>query len=262
MRLESPQNEPPCGITGNAMSSTLIAYARKVGLAKALQLYAARKLKLSGEVSIRMPGLATPVWARYGTSDLGVFRQVLIDEQYLYQPARQPRLIIDGGANVGYASVYFANRFPDATIIAVEPDTDNFQQLQRNTAPYPKVRCVRAGLWSRDCFLRISNPGGGSCAFSVEETTDTQDTLPAVTLASLLHSSGCDRIDILKLDIEGAEKQLFSAPDSAGWIERTDVIMIELHDRLVPGCEAALREGVRGAPFKWSQQGEKVILAR
>lgn len=244
------------------MSSTLAAYARKMGLPRALRLYVGRKLRRSGEVSVQLPGLATPVWARYGTSDLGVFHQVLLDEQYRCQPRRQPRLIIDGGANVGYASVYFANRFPGAAIIAIEPDAGNFRQLQKNTAPYPKVRCVRAGLWSRDCFLKIANPQGGACAFSVEETTDSQDALPAVTLASLLQASGFDRIDVLKLDIEGAEKQLFSARDSARWVERTDLIMIELHDRLVPGCEAALREGVRGAPFTWSQQGEKAVLAR
>ncbi len=250
--------------TGNEsrMSSSLVAYAKKMGLPKAIRLYAAQKLNGSGEVSVQLPDLATPVWARYGTSDLGMFRQVLIDEEYRLQPGREPRLIIDAGANVGYASVYFANCFPGATIIAIEPDSGNFRQLQKNTAPYPRVRCMRAGLWGRDCFLKISNPEDGACAFRVEETADPKDALPAVTVSTLLRSSGLDRIDILKLDIEGAEKELFAARDSASWIERTDFMMIELHDRLVPGCEAALRQAVQGAPFTFSQQGEKVVLAR
>ena len=233
-----------------------------MGLLKAVSLYALKTFRNTGEVSVHLPGLAAPVWARFGTSDLGVFRQVLIDEDYFFRSSAQPRLIIDAGANVGYTSVYFANRFPDAAIIAIEPDTDNFHLLQRNTAAYPKVRCIRAGLWSKDCFLKISNPDGGTCAFRVEETMNPENAVPAVTLATLLESSGFDRIDILKLDIEGAEKDLFSAHDSANWIARTDLIMIELHDRLVPGCETAMLQGIQGSPFKVSHHGGNTFLSR
>ena len=233
-----------------------------MGLLKALTLYALKEFRNTGEVSVQLAGLAAPVWARFGTSDLGIFRQVLIDEEYFFQSSVQPGLIIDAGANVGYASVYFASRFPDATIIAIEPDTDNFQMLQRNTAAYPKVRCIRAGLWSRDCFLKISNPDDGACAFRVEESMDPENAIPAVTVDTLLESSGSDRIDILKLDIEGAERELFSAHNSATWIDRTDLIMVELHDRLVPGCEAAMLKAVQDSPFRFSERGENVFLSR
>lgn len=232
-----------------------------MGLLKAVSLYASKTFRKTGEVSVHLPDFVAPVWARLGTSDLGVFRQVLIDEDYRFRSSAQPGLIIDAGANVGYASVYFANRFPGAAIIAVEPDRDNFHMLQRNTAAYPKVRCVRAGLWSKDCFLKISNPGGGTCAFRVEETMHPEDAIPAVTVATLLESSGFNRIGILKLDVEGAEKELFQAQNSASWIARTDLMMIELHDRLVPGCEAAMRQAVQGLPFGSSQRGDITFLS-
>ncbi len=244
------------------MASSLLRYAKKMGLLKAVTLYTLKVFKKTGEVSVHVPGLAAPVWARFGTSDLGMFRQVLIDEEYFFQSSAQPRLIVDAGANVGYASIYFANRYPDAAIIAIEPDTDNFNLLQKNTAAYPKVRCIQAGLWSRDCFLKISNPDDGSCAFRVEETTNPENAIPAVTLITLLKSSGFDRIDILKLDIEGAEKELFSAHNSANWIDRTELIMIELHDRLIPGCEAAMLQAVHNSPFRFSQRGENTFLSR
>lgn len=233
-----------------------------MGLLKAVTLYTQQKFKSTGEVSVNLPGLAAPVLARFGTSDLGIFCQVLINEEYFFQSSIQPKLIIDAGANVGYASVYFANRFPDAAIIAIEPDTENFELLQRNTAAYPKVRCIRAGLWSRDCFLKISNPDDGACAFRVEESMNSENAIPAITLDTLLKSSGFDRIGILKLDIEGAEKELFAAHNSANWIDCTDLIMVELHDRLVPGCETAMLQAVRGSPFRFSQRGENVILSR
>lgn len=233
-----------------------------MGLLKAVSLYASKTFRKTGEVSVHLPGLIAPVWARLGTSDLGVFRQVLIDEDYRFRSSAQPRLIIDAGANVGYASVYFANRFPEAAIIAIEPDVGNFHLLQRNTAAYPQVRCVRAGLWSKDCFLKISNPGGGTCAFRVEETMDPENAIPAVNLATLLESSGFDRIGILKIDIEGAEKELFSAHNSANWIARTDLMMIELHDRLVPGCEAAMLQAVQDSAFRSSRRGEITFLSR
>lgn len=233
-----------------------------MGLLKAVTLYTLKQFKKTGEVSVHLPELAAPVWARYGTTDLGMFRQVLVDEGYFFEPSAQPKLIIDAGANVGYASVYFANRFPAAAIIAIEPDTDNFHLLLRNTAAYPKVRCLRAGLWSKDCFLKISNPDASACAFRVEETMNPENAIPAVTLTTLLESSGFDRIDILKLDIEGAEKELFSAHNSAAWVDRTDLIMIELHDFLVPGCETAMLQAVRDSPFRFSHRGENVILSR
>lgn len=244
------------------MASSLVRYSRKMGLRKAVALYAMKLFRSSGEIAVRLPDIATPVWARFGTSDLGTFREVLIDEGYSFPTEQTPRLIIDAGANVGYTSVYFANRFPDATIIAVEPDRGNFRMLQRNTAAYPKVRCVQAGVWSRDCFLKVSNPEAGACAFQVEETEEPANAIPAVTLTTLLDSSGHLWIDILKLDVEGAEKQLFSAPDCARWLARTDLMMIELHDRLFPGCEMAMLKAVGGLLVKRSQRGRNTFLTR
>ena len=68
-----------------------------------------------------------------------------------FEPARKPRWVIDAGANVGYASIYFARKFPTAMVIALEPEPNNFSQLVRNTSIIPNIRPVQAALWSADC---------------------------------------------------------------------------------------------------------------
>src|ERR1051326_8504661 len=70
----------------------------------------------------------TVLYLRTGTSDLPVFRQIFIDEEYNFQIPFQPSVIFDLGANVGFASIYFANKFPNARIIAVEPEISNYRQ--------------------------------------------------------------------------------------------------------------------------------------
>ena len=68
-------------------------------------------------------------------------------------------------------------------------------------------------------------------------------------------------VDLLKIDIEGAEKELFSAP-SDSWLARTRLIIIELHDRMVAGCEQALEEATNGYLFLKMIKGEDTILVR
>ena len=66
-------------------------------------------------------------------------------------------------------------------------------------------------------------------------------------------------IDILKIDIEGAEKEVFS--DTSAWIEKVDSIIIELHERMKPGCISSFYAGSRGFNKEW-RQGENIYLSR
>lgn len=83
-----------------------------------------------------------------------------------------------------------------------------------------------------------------------------------MTIRHLLELSGQDRIGILKLDVEGTEKVLFEAEDAQWWLSRTEAIMLELHDRFVPGCEAAMVQAIRGQGFRRAEAGENTILQR
>ena len=184
---------------------------------------------------VRTRAARHPLWIRPGTSDLDAFRQVFLEREYAaLGDVEDVNLVIDCGANVGYASAWFLNRYPTCRLIAVEPDPGNFAMLQRNLAPYgDRVRLVRSGLWSRPCGLKVSaTPFRDGREWSVqvrEARTGEMPDLTAVDLSSLLAQSGAARISILKIDIEGAERFVF-AENYESWIERFDALAIELHD--------------------------------
>lgn len=194
---------------------------------------------------------------RKGTTDHEAFRSIFIKRELRLPDAVRPKLIIDAGAYTGLSAIYFAARYPDAMIIAVEPEESNFRMLELNTRKLRNVRRVRAGLWHRKGFLKVVDTGTGKDGFAVEEAASG---IRAVTVGMLLKESGHDRIGILKIDIEGSEKEVFS---SAGkWIGKTDAIIAELHDRLRKGCSSALYSCIELGEWRVSGSGEKAILIR
>jgi len=235
-------------------------YVRALGPWTGLHAFYALHRDADVPVPVRVGTGAPPLWARPRSSDVETFEQVFIDREYDTPLPFSPELILDGGANVGCASVYFARRYPRARIIAVEPDPSNAALLRRNVASYP-VEVIQAGIWSRQTHLRIENPGDDFWAFRVIESEPGPDTLPAVTIAELLERSGADRIDVLKLDIEGAEREVLT-DGYRDWIEHVRVLVVELHDRFRPGCREALEAAVRGRGFRREVRGENVFLMR
>jgi len=75
-------------------------------------------------VSVRLA--RNPVWLRPWTSDYAAYQQVFREQEYAgVEGISHPRIVIDCGANIGLASIYFLNRFPECTVLAVEPDPEN-----------------------------------------------------------------------------------------------------------------------------------------
>jgi FkbM family methyltransferase len=202
-----------------------------------------------------------PLWVRPGTSDLDVYRQIYMEREYAcLDGARDVRLVIDCGANVGYSSAWFLSRFPDCHVIAVEPDAGNFAMLERNVAPYgDRARLVQSGVWSRRTGLRIAEVpyrDGREWAVQVREADEGETPdMTAVDIGSLLAESGHRTISILKIDIEAAEQYVF-ADNYRGWIDRVDHLVIELHDQ---ECQDIFFQAIRGLPFKVSQSGELTV---
>ena len=212
-------------------------------------------------IRLRVPGLPHPLFARKHTSDGAVFDQVFLQRTYLFDlPNPNPALIIDAGANVGYTSVFFANRYPSARILAIEPEPSNFAVLAQNVAPYPNIEPIQAALWKEHTFLKIDNPEEDTVSIRVEATAAGQPgTLEAVTMLDLLERAGRERVDLLKMDIEGAERELFE-PGCEVWLDRVDTIVIELHDRMKPGCSPAFYRALTRYDFTQYPQGENLIV--
>src|SRR5205823_10345061 len=166
-----------------------------------------------------------------------------------------PDLIIDAGAHIGCAATRFALRYPGAKILAVEAERRNFEALRANMARFPNVQCIHAAVWGSHGRVALADPDEEAWAFRVqplsEETSASShaDYIPAVTVDELLAMAGAARIDLLKLDIEGAEKEVFNA-DVDKWLPRTRVMNIELHDRVTPGCTEAFNNALGRYHFK------------
>src|SRR5215470_7956690 len=180
-------------------------------------------------VLITIPQSKTPLWMRVNSSDLSIFEQIFLWDDYELPMRIHPRFIIDGGANVGYASVYFANKYPDAQIVAVEPEASNFEMLKQNTSEYPGVFAVQAAIWNTTAALEIENKGDASWSFRIREAGETPGEVKALTITEIIRLFKADSVDILKLDIEGAEKEVFSS--NVGWLDKVRVVIIELHDQ-------------------------------
>jgi FkbM family methyltransferase len=128
-----------------------------------------------------------------------------------------------------------------------------------NCRPYRNIAIVRAGLWNSDAELKIHNPGEKSWAFRVSESSEPGgDFVSGITIPQLLAGHNAPEIDILKLDIEGAEETLFSG-DSQVWIETVRAIVIEVHGKR---CDEIVHRALAGQNFKESRQGEKLVFTR
>lgn len=131
-----------------------------------------------------------------------------------------PKTIIDAGANVGLASIYFANRFPHGQILAIEPESSNFEVLKKNVAPYSNIIALHVALWDKTERIRLFDPGIGNLGFRTESGTNSESVgeesmVQAVTVSDLIREYKHERISILKVDIEGSEKEVFS--HSSDW---------------------------------------------
>jgi FkbM family methyltransferase len=224
----------------------------------------ARLLRRSTEAIVEVPGIRSPVHVRLRTTDLSTLRQVLVIAEYDCEFSRPIRVIVDAGANIGLTSVYYANKYPEATIIAIEPEPSNYRMLEENTAPYPNVTLVRGALWKSEKEISILDPGVGHYGFQTRDEPESDNAnrrgrVAGITVDKLMQRYSIDHIDILKLDIEGAEKEVFET--SFTWINKVGVIIVELHDRFKIGCSRSVYEAVKEFNSEF-RKGETVFLAK
>jgi len=200
---------------------------------------------------------------RKNTSDIAVFRSIFLFHEFkLPRNILSPQLIIDLGAYTGLSALYYSEKYPQAKIICVEPEESNFKLLKNNTNNNPNLTLIHAGVWSKDCGLVLENPTAEKWSFIFREAKlHEKIDVEAVTVHSLLDTTNFDKIDLLKIDIEGAEKQLF-AENTHLWLNKVNVLVIELHDRFVEGCSDIFYAAIDKNEWTEYKSGEKVVLIR
>jgi FkbM family methyltransferase len=240
----------------------------RFGFSGALKLLASRKRlrrwlpTWTERVSIR--DYPHPFHFRHATTDKYIIADVLLDAQYnCLMGFEGVRTILDIGANIGTTSVVLLNAYPEAHILALEPDPGNFAVLQKNMAPYgARAVALRSALWHRPEGLSIDRGhfrDGGAWSFQVRSNNGSGHAeVEGVTLAQLMQRYQLETIDILKIDIEGAERFVFES-SIAACLPRINRIAIELHDA---ACQEVFLRCVEPFAGHLSQQGEVTFWQR
>ena len=229
-------------------------------------LRSATKLGFSepAEWRVRPHPVAYPLRVRLrGSSDMAVFDQIFIRREYSWlRDLKEPSLVLDLGAYVGFSSAYFLSIFPRARVLAVEPYEPNVAKCRANLSPYgDRVRILHGAVWSRRASLRLLT---GAFGDGREWTTQVEECLEeeapdvgiqAWDLRSLIDMSGRDMVDLLKIDIERAELSVFGE-GSAAWLDRVRNICIELHGK---DCEEVFFRALNDFDYDLGYFGELTI---
>ena len=237
----------------------LLLLVWRFGMWRGLMLFL--KFQLGRVKRVNVPRIKHPIALRNNSSDIPTFCQVFLEDYYLLRYADKPRVVIDGGANVGLFGVKVKNDFPDAKLICIEPDPENFEMLQKNMSVYTEVYLENSGLWNKDTRLKIYDKYDlGKWGMTVEEDLE-KGKINAISLKSLLKKYNVEHIDILKLDIETSEKQLFSEGYEE-WLPKVRTIIIELHDWIEAGCSKPFFEAINKSfkNYKYAMCGENTII--
>ena len=141
--------------------------------------------------------------------------------------------IYDVGAHAGFSVRYFAAEYREARIIGLEPDQENFVRATRHVAHLENVRLMRAALSGHSGSAMLSDPGIGNWGYRID--LSAAGNVPLITVDELLEEAKVQKLQpfILKLDIEGSEREVFAG--SPAWIDEFPLIIIELHDWMLPG---------------------------
>jgi FkbM family methyltransferase len=213
---------------------------RRVGVPAAAAIYASwllRPRRPRGEPKIgrlRVKGFDHPIYFRHGTSDAQVVRQIFMKEEYACVGREAGvRFIVDCGANIGLSAFYLLSRYPQAELVAIEPDPGNVEMTRRNLAAFgSRAHVIQAGVWSHDCGLRIERGAfgdGAEWSFQVRACREGESAdVQAVGIGTVMTHRGWERIDLLKIDVERSEIELFSN-GCHDWLSRTRNLVIELH---------------------------------
>jgi FkbM family methyltransferase len=208
--------------------------------------------RVTGAGTVLIRAGTQKVHVRAGESDIAAVRQVFgtgqydidrvigplksrIDSRYndICQKGETP-VIVDAGANIGAASLWFKRRFPNSAIVSIEPERGNFSVLKKNATLASNVIPVNAAVGSSPGFVSVQNDKFGWAS----QTIRSGSGCPVITMEDAFARVPHGTPFIAKIDIEGFESDVFARNTS--WLQETFVVHIEPHDWLMPGKGTSL----------------------
>lgn len=212
-------------------------------------------------LKIKLRKYPYPFYIRRKSSDPEVLNDVLLKLGYDFRTSInfEPQVIVDCGANIGLTSIFFRKKYPNAKIVAVEPEQNNYELMTKNLKSYSNVFLLNVGVWNKDTNLVVNDPAATAWGFSFHEVEgEPESSIKALSVKSIMDTCDIDHIDILKIDIEGGEKELFAA-NYDYWLSRTKILIIELHDRSVNGCSKTFFNALSGYDFSTEIKGDNIF---
>ncbi len=212
------------------------------------------------------------------TGDKGVIQQIFVNRDYdlarlarskdisaeyqrIVDAGKKP-LIIDCGANIGASPIWFARLFPKAQIFALEPEAHNYELLHLNCRTYSNIACRKAAISCVDETVYVEDPARGDWGFQTTSKPESGIPVPAYSIDSIEKQFPGTELLLVKIDIEGGESHLFES--NLAWIERAMLIIIELHDWMLPGSANSQNclKALSGANRDFVFFGENVFSVR
>lgn len=222
--------------------------------------------------------ISTPFYKRIKTrkkpnsSDIDVFKMIYVAKEYapaveafqqnFPQFEDKPLNIIDAGSNIGLTTLFFLDHFKKGNFVCVEPSPDNFKIIEYNllNANGNNIVAINGAVWSSNTYIKIVNDFGDKLdwAFRVEETKDPND-IRAFSINQLIEDNKFDYVDILKIDIEGSEKQLFdTSVANLSFLKITKCVVMEIHDFFK--CREDIYKVFEEYGYSYFNQGELTIF--
>jgi FkbM family methyltransferase len=221
---------------------------------------------------VNVPGIG-PIHLRVGESDAHSVRQIFREKIYDVSktPAANERLmnryrailesghkpiIVDAGANIGAASRWFGRSFPDATVIAIEPEPGNLEMLRQNVSASTGITVVPAAIGSYPGFVRVLNDG------MTAQTVRANEGVPIITMPEAFAKVPNGVPFIAKVDIEGFESDLFAK--NIDWLNDLFMVIIEPHDYQFSGMKTSrsFQSAMAKHDFEIFISGDSLIYMR
>ena len=210
------------------------------------------------KVYANLRSLNKKITMRPGTEDQYIIDKFTAEKKWEIQKEKV-NCIIDAGAHIGIASVMFADMYPEAKIIAIEPEKSNYNILKSNTKNLNNVETYRSAIWYENGQLGL-NKKGENWSHTVSSTNVRNKKVKSKTLEKIIEKNNIKKIDILKMDIEGGEREVLDRED--GWSGIVDCLIVEEHERMKKGSIKAIKSFAERNGMKLKKKGEEYILHR
>jgi FkbM family methyltransferase len=231
-----------------------------------------------------VPGYPNDIALRDASADHATFWQCLVERQYALEGfvhnqrlseaydamvARgETPLIIDAGGNIGLAAIWFAETFPNAQIVSIEPEARNAALLRKNVAAYDdRVRVIEGALTAASDPVVITNPRAGAAGFQTAAANALPSegetvTVPGISVDDIAAGADAAAPFIVKIDIEGGEAAVFAG--NTGWLADAHLLIMELHDWNLPwqGTSRPFFRAISTFDYDYQIKGENLFCFR